>query len=80
MERLNIIDNIRIRLKRFSLLPAVDCGTPPSPVNGEVVYQGTTLGNQATQSCNIGYTIDGPKVRVCQPNGQWSGVVAACIS
>ena len=31
-------------------------------------------------TCNQGHILAGPKVRVCQPNGQWSGVVAACIS
>ena len=63
---------------RSFLLSVVDCGKPPSPVNGQVVYQGTTFGNQAMQSCNPGYILAGDTVRLCQPNEQWSGEVAQC--
>ena len=31
------------------------------------------------QSCNQGYILAGDTVRLCQPNGQWSGEVAQCI-
>ena len=31
------------------------------------------------QSCSQGYILAGDTLRLCQPNGQWSGEVAQCI-
>ena len=59
-------------------LLAVDCGDPPVPENGDVIFDDTTFRNQATQSCNSGYELQGVVIRTCQANGKWSDDVAIC--
>ena len=59
-------------------LLAVDCGDPPVPENGDVTFDDTTFGNQATQSCNSGYELQGVVIRTCQANGKWSDDVVIC--
>ena len=76
--KIEINQQLKFMLNFIFTFAAVDCGTPPSPVNGAVAFQGTTLGNKAVHSCNQGYILAGAKVRVCQANGQWSDEVAQC--
>ena len=60
------------------LSTAVDCGTLPNPVNGQVSTTGTTLGQTATYSCNTGYNLIGGSTRTCQATGAWSGSPPTC--
>ena len=64
----------------FLLSTAVDCGTLPDPVNGQVNTTGTTLGQTATYSCNRGYNLVGDSTRTCQATGAWSGSAPTCQS
>ena len=57
------------------LSTAVDCGTLPDPVNGQVNdTAGTTFGQTATYSCNTGYDLVGNSTHMCQTTGVWSGL------
>ncbi|MCA9532348.1 MAG: hypothetical protein KC593_01670 [Myxococcales bacterium] len=57
----------------------VDCGGL-SVTNGTVsTPMGTTLGNVANYSCDVGYTRSGSATRTCQSNGSWSGSAATCV-
>jgi hypothetical protein len=44
-----------------------------------VVASGNTVGNTATASCNIGWTLQGDELRTCTNGGTWSGTVATCF-
>ena len=58
---------------------AVDCGNPdPSDPNGSLDVSSTTLGSEATYSCNPGFTLVGTEVAVCQADGQWSSQAPVC--
>ena len=59
---------------------AIDCGKLPAPGNGKVMVYGTTKGSLAEYSCTPGYDLTGDRERVCQANGQWSGVAPTCVS
>ena len=59
----------------------VDCGNPPSILNGNIDVSGTTFQQQAIYSCNSGYELnDGSStvIRECQANGIWSGETPQC--
>ena len=56
----------------------IDCGTPESPEDGSLHYEGTTYGETATQSCDEGYVSEDAESRECQLDGTWSGAVATC--
>ena len=61
------------------LSTAVDCGALPDPANGQVnTTVGTTFGQTATYSCNIGYNLVGNSIRMCQATGLWSGSAPTC--
>ena len=59
---------------------AVDCDPLSAPVNGQVSFpSGTTLGSNATYSCNIGHNVQGgTPMRTCNSNGDWSGSAPTC--
>ena len=38
----------------------------------------TTLGQNATYSCNTGYNLVGDSIRTCQRTGNWSGSAPTC--
>ena len=58
----------------FLILAVVDCGNLTDPANGQVTHTtGTTFGQIATYSCNIGYNLVGNSTGVCQDTGEWSG-------
>ena len=58
---------------------AVDCGTLPTPANGQVNQTaGTTFGQTATYSCNTGYNLVGDNTRTCQATRNWSGSEPTC--
>ena len=57
----------------------MDCGSLPDPANGQVNHTaGTTVGQTATYSCNIGYNLVGDRTRTCQAEGSWSGSAPTC--
>lgn len=67
----------------FFFLTAVDCGTLPNPLNGQVSHpSGTTFGQMATYICEQGYTLNEdssrPNPRICQADGYWSGMSLSC--
>ena len=57
----------------------VDCGALTNPANGQVTHTaGTTFGQTATYSCNMGYTLVGDSTRTCQATGVWSRSAPTC--
>lgn len=57
----------------------VNCGTPPTVANADVIAVTTVLGSVATTSCRAGYAITGTsKTQTCQADGTWSLPVPAC--
>ena len=66
-------------LRNIFLILTVDCGTLTDPTNGQVDHTaGTTVGQNATYSCNTGYNLVGDSTRTCQATGNWSGSVPTC--
>ena len=59
-------------------IPAVDCGDPGTPTNGQRSLSSTTYNSVVTYTCDAGYTLQGSNSRTCQSNGQWSGSVPQC--
>ena len=59
-------------------IPVTGCDNLLSPANGRVDVSGTTVGSTATYSCDTGYELDGERVRVCQPSGEWTGLEPFC--
>ena len=56
-----------------------DCGPLEDPCDGHVVTaSGTTLNQQATYACDLGFVPDISSVRTCQADGTWSGVKPCC--
>ena len=63
----------------FLILTVVDCGNLTHPANGSVNHTaGTTFGQNATYSCNTGYSLVGNSTRTCQATGNWSGSEPTC--
>ena len=61
------------------LSTAVNCGSLTDPANGRVDHTaGTSLGQNATYSCNTGYNLVGDSTRTCQATGLWSGSEPTC--
>ena len=60
---------------------AVVCGDLEPPDNGRVEFNAVTVGSVATYSCFPGYVFKKGSVtrRICQPNGEWSGIEPICI-
>ena len=57
---------------------SVLCPVLTVPNGGNITSNGRTFRNMATFSCNEGYTIDGESIRICQPEGYWSGISPTC--
>ena len=49
-----------------------------SPMNGNVIIIGTTYLSETDYSCEEGFAVVGPTTRVCQDDGQWSGMEPHC--
>ena len=56
----------------------MDCGDLLAPINGSVTLNGTVEGSIANYTCNEGFSLDGPVVRMCGSNGMWSGSTPQC--
>ena len=55
-------------------LHAADCGTPPPPVNGDLVqpHTNTTEGSVVVFQCDPGFVPEGVMTTVCGSDGQWT--------
>ena len=53
------------------LFHAADCGNPFKPDNGQVTFNKTLSGSEASYSCDHGYRLDGNAVISCQENSSW---------
>ena len=62
----------------FFFFPAVGCGDPGTPTNGQRSLSSTTYNSVVTYTCDVGYTLQGANSRTCQSDGQWSGSVPQC--
>ena len=60
------------------LSTAVGCGSQPNPNRQVRQAAGTTFGQTATYSCNIGYNVVGYSTRTCQATEVWSGSEPMC--
>ena len=67
-----------MHLVLFLLIPAVGCGDPGTPANGQRSLSSTTYNSVVTYTCDVGYTLQGSNSRTCQSDGQWSGSVPQC--
>ena len=47
---------------------------------GVVCYSGVTPGSLTVYICNFSYHLEGPSLRECQNNGNWSGFVPQCVA
>ena len=57
----------------------MNCGSLTDLANGSVNRTaGTTFGQTATYSCDIGYNLVGDSTRTCNPTGNWSGRAPTC--
>ena len=61
-----------------SFTSVVDCGIPPSVLDGNVNFTDTVFSSQATYTCLHGYNITGDITRICLVDGTWSGSVPFC--
>ncbi|XP_044727906.1 sushi, von Willebrand factor type A, EGF and pentraxin domain-containing protein 1-like [Chrysoperla carnea] len=63
------------------MFPSIQCPIIQAPENGYFVKQSdcnNIVHNACNVRCKIGYTLDGPKTRICQINGTWSGPKQLC--
>jgi CUB/sushi domain-containing protein len=58
---------------------AVDCGSPPVLVNGQVKGEQYTFQKEIEYTCNEGFLLEGVRSRVCLADGSWSGDTPDCI-
>lgn len=69
-----------IPLNSFVAPLDIDCGPPPSIVNGMVESATTHYGSLAEYRCNEGYRLaNGAERRLCLENATWSGSDPACV-
>ena len=64
--------------RRFSLFTDRECPELPSPTFGQVTLRGLLFNDKANYTCELGYTLVGPKQRLCQADGTWSGSFPIC--
>ena len=57
-----------------------DCGPLQNPQNGFVEFTSTVIRSRATYTCNKGFLLVGVRVRICRPDGEWSGEEPTCES
>lgn len=60
-------------------LLAVDCGPLSDPINGSSYGDFTVFPNSVLFKCDAGFNLGGSSARMCQANGTWSGLAAACV-
>ncbi|XP_052280448.1 sushi, von Willebrand factor type A, EGF and pentraxin domain-containing protein 1-like [Dreissena polymorpha] len=55
-----------------------DCGTPNQPANGRMTVNATTYLGTTVFSCNLGYSLIGSQILLCQANGTWNALEPVC--
>ena len=60
-------------------LLAVDCGPLLDPTNGSSSGESTLFPKSVLFKCDSGFLLRGSSLRMCQPNGTWSGLQAKCV-
>ena len=62
------------------IIAAVNCGSPPVPINGSVSITSlqTTFQSIAIYSCDLGFMLVGENRRICEAQGAWSGQTPTC--
>ena len=65
------------RTQQFGFV-VVTCSQLAAPTNGAMVTSSNTYNSTAVFSCSTGYVISGSSLRICQSNGDWSGVPPLC--
>ena len=68
---------VEVHLYTFSLEPKM-CHNLTAPDNGEVVVSGTSPGDTATYSCNMGFELEGVDTVTCGDDGIWSAGLPVC--
>ena len=60
-------------------LLAEPCSPLTAPANGSMTCTGDQVTNETcTFECDLGYSVEGTAMRVCQADHQWTGVSASC--
>ena len=62
------------------VFPVKKCPQIFSPQNGRISHGKITFGARRLFVCNVGYTLLGAEVTLCQANGQWSHSQPTCSS
>jgi hypothetical protein len=57
---------------------SVTCPPLTNPANGAVDVAGTSPGDTATYTCDVGFELDGAAVVECQRNGSWDNPAPVC--
>ena len=67
-------------VQSLSLIPiATNCPDLLDPAYGSVNVTGMSPGDKAYYECDDGFTLKGPKTRVCQSDATWSGEEPECL-
>lgn len=54
------------------------CSSPDTIPNGNIFGNDYSFGHSVLYSCKVGYIIVGDSIRICQPDGIWSGQTPKC--
>ncbi|KAH3698430.1 hypothetical protein DPMN_085950 [Dreissena polymorpha] len=54
------------------------CSSPLAPVNGALQLNGSSFGDRAIYSCNVGYFLSSSYSDTCNSSGQWDTPVTTC--
>ena len=61
-----------------SISAVVLCPILTPPANGTVLVNGRRVNDTAVYMCDPGFERNGPLVRRCMPNGEWSDEAPTC--
>ena len=56
------------------------CGDPGTPENGRRLGNDFAVGSEVVYVCNSDFSLDGSRIRICQANFTWTGVLPTCQS
>ena len=54
------------------------CPSLSSPLNGDLIVTGLSVGHLATVTCDVGFVITGSAELLCTPSG-WFGFAPDCV-
>ncbi|XP_021351273.1 sushi, von Willebrand factor type A, EGF and pentraxin domain-containing protein 1-like [Mizuhopecten yessoensis] len=58
----------------------IECESPEKLLNGEVNFNSLAYGSVVTYTCETGFEANGTLTRICELNGNWSGVAPTCTA